>query len=153
MKHALLPLVVLCMLSVQACAAGQKETLYIQKGNGKDIALDVEIADEPEEWGQGLMNRKHLDQDSGMLFVFPELRRPSFWMKNTLIPLDMIFIGPDNRIAQIHANALPHDLTHITPEKKAIAVLEINGGMAEKLGLRVGNRLSMPVSANSDKIE
>lgn len=79
-----------------------------------------------------------------MLFIFPKPERPAFWMKNTLIPLDMIFIDEAGSIIHIHENARPHDLTGISPPSPVVMVLEINGGLARRLGIRVGDVLRHP---------
>ena len=81
----------------------------------------------------------------GMLFIYPEPQAVTFWMKNTLIPLDMLFVGPDGTILSLHENAIPHDETTISGGEGVIAVLEINGGMARRLGITVGDRLEHPV--------
>jgi len=78
---------------------------------------------------------------TGMLFVFEEEAPRSFWMKNTLIPLDMIFIKRNGEILNIHQNAIPQDLTSIHSKGSAYAVLELNGGEAEQLGLAAGDKV------------
>jgi uncharacterized membrane protein (UPF0127 family) len=82
-----------------------------------------------------------LDDDYGMLFVFEDEAEQNFWMKDTLVPLDMIFIRADGVISRIHANAIPHDLTPIPSRGPALAVLEVRGGQAEVFGLRPGDRV------------
>jgi uncharacterized protein len=105
---------------------------------GRDVAFRVELARTPAEREQGLMYRTQMASDAGMLFIF---ERPSdlvFWMKNTLIPLDMIFIGGDRRIAGIVENAQPETLTGRRVDGPAQYVLEINGGLSSKLGIKAG---------------
>ncbi len=110
--------------------------------SGKEIALQVEIAATPEHWAQGLMYRTELADHAGMLFEMgPPPRVVTFWMKNTLIPLDMVFIGDDGRIAHIHKNAVPEDLSSISSVEPVTSVLEIAGGQADALGLAVGDRV------------
>jgi uncharacterized membrane protein (UPF0127 family) len=105
----------------------------------------VAIADEPLEMMQGLMNVKNMPDDTGMLFVYPSEGQVSFWMKNTLIPLDMIFITSDGSVSKIHENAVPHDLTPITSDSKVKYVLEVNGGLSKSLNLSVGDTVVSPV--------
>src|SRR3546814_13522615 len=88
------------------------------------------------------MYRDHLAADAGMLFVYSQPRRVSMWMKNTLIPLDMLFIAPDGRIESIVKRAVPHSLATISSRGKVRAVLELNGGTVDRLGIRPGDRRS-----------
>jgi uncharacterized membrane protein (UPF0127 family) len=111
--------------------------------DGRAVPFRVELALTPEEQARGLMYRSHLDTDAGMLFVFDEARIQRFWMKNTLIPLDMIFIGPDRRIAGVVANAAPETETERTVPARAQYVLEIGGGLAARLGIHAGERVEM----------
>ena len=104
----------------------------------------IALADEPSERARGLMYVESLPMLEGMLFVYPEPQSVTFWMKNTLIPLDMLFIGPDGTILSIHENAIPHDETTISGGDGILGVLEINGGMAGRLGISVGDRLEHP---------
>ncbi len=102
----------------------------------------VEVQRTPAEWQRGLMFRKELAPDAGMLFVFPESDDHSFWMRNTLIPLDMIFIGDDGRVVGIVANAQPLTETSRTVGKPSRYVLEVNGGWAAAHGVRPGDAVS-----------
>lgn len=115
------------------------EKLYIKTDKGEKFVFDVEIARNPNELAYGLMNRTSMPADHGMLFVFPEEAERSFWMKNTLIPLDMIFIRADGTINSVHHSAIPHDLTPIYSKGPALAVLELNGGRAADLGIKSGH--------------
>lgn len=99
----------------------------------------VEIAQTAEQQERGLMGRWALDEDAGMLFLFTFDRKPTFWMKDTFIPLDMIFIENDGRIQHIHHNAEPQNETYITSPNKIRAVLEVNGGTAARLGIKEGD--------------
>jgi uncharacterized protein len=110
--------------------------------NGKSHAFRVEVAATMEQQQKGLMFRTAMGPDEGMLFPSdtPELR--SFWMKNTVIPLDIVFIGPDHLISNIAANAVPYSLDPIPSSGAAIAVLELNGGRAAQLGIMPGARVS-----------
>lgn len=108
----------------------------------KNKCFNVEIAKTEEEKRIGLMNRKHLDPDEGMLFLFENEGVYNFWMKNTLIPLDIIWIDKNKKIVFIKENAMPCNLEdcetlHLT--QKARYVLEINGGLAKKHGIKIGD--------------
>jgi uncharacterized protein len=109
-----------------------------------EVRIRVEFALEPAEQEHGLMNRRHLDADAGMLFVFPlPERHHSFWMRNTLIPLDMIFLGADGQVVGVVERAEP--LTD-TPREVASAcayVLEVNGGFAAGRGIVPGTRMEI----------
>lgn len=107
----------------------------------------VELADDVSERAQGLMFRKSLPVSSGMLFIYERTQTLSFWMRNTLIELDMIFVDKRGVIQHIHHRAQPLDETPITGGR-GIAVLEINGGLAERLGLAVGDQLRHPAFAD-----
>ncbi|MDP2666287.1 MAG: DUF192 domain-containing protein [Candidatus Diapherotrites archaeon] len=105
--------------------------------------FSVAIVDTPELREQGLMFRTHLGADKGMLFIFPLEERYTFWMKNTLIPLDMIWISRDGIIMDIQT-AIPcerYPCTVYTPRGKALYVLEVNAGAAEEAGMRIGDTL------------
>lgn len=101
----------------------------------------VEVARTGDEQSQGLMHRKTLAKDAGMLFPFSPPRPASFWMKNTLIPLDMIFVRADGTIARIAANTVPLSLAGVGVEEPVAAVLEIAGGRSAALGIREGDRV------------
>ncbi|MBS3151151.1 DUF192 domain-containing protein [Candidatus Woesearchaeota archaeon] len=100
----------------------------------------VEIADNPVERAGGLMFRKELEENSGMLFIFDSSGEHSFWMKNTLIPLDIIWIDENKEIVYIYENAQPCNqvCNSVTPNKEAKYVLEINSGLVEKYNFKTG---------------
>ena len=105
------------------------------------FCFEVEIARTAEQRRQGLMFRKSLDENKGMLFDFGKQGRHSFWMKNTLIPLDIIWFDDEHRVAFIKENAQPcvQELCQpISPSELASYVLEINAGMVDKIGLSIG---------------
>jgi uncharacterized membrane protein (UPF0127 family) len=104
----------------------------------------VEIADTPEERAQGLMFRERLATSAGMLFVYEAPQPVAFWMKNTLIPLDMIFTDAAGVVTKVHENAVPEDLTSIPGEGDVLTVLEINGGLARAIGIAPGAELRHP---------
>ncbi len=114
------------------------------RGEFGSARFDVAVADDNAERAQGLMFVEQMDRMEGMLFVFPRPQRASFWMRNTLIPLDMIFVGEDGVIDHIHPMAQPLDETPIFGGNEIKFVLEVNGGMAEMLGMRVGDELRHP---------
>jgi uncharacterized membrane protein (UPF0127 family) len=105
----------------------------------------VEVADTPETWERGLMERTALSPNAGMLFIFPDVAPRAFWMMNTLIPLDMLFIDPHHRVINIQENALPCASPRRCPTYNSTApakyVLEIPGGRARALGMKAGDRV------------
>lgn len=111
---------------------------------GGQARFSVEIADDANERAQGLMNRESMARASGMLFVYPRAGRVSFWMRNTLIPLDMIFLDPQGVVTRVHSNAVPLDETPISGGDGVLAVLEINGGLAKAFGIAPGAQMLHP---------
>jgi len=108
------------------------------------VRFAVEVADTDAERAQGLMNRASLPRFGGMLFVYDRPQPVAFWMKNTLIPLDMLFFDAAGVLASVHENAVPGDLTAIPGKGDVLYVLEINGGAARELGLAPGAELRHP---------
>jgi len=133
-----------CQEKEQAPVTQSYHELIIADEAGSIANFKIEIALTPQDQAKGLMHRTQLDEDAGMLFYFGEETEHSFWMKNTLIPLDMLFIKADGTIHHIHENAVPQDLTSIPSRGPVAAVLEINGGMAAKLGIKEGNIVKHP---------
>lgn len=125
-----------------------REVITVETQGGQDYIFEAEMATEEPQQSRGLMYRTQLNNDSGMLFLFPEEEKRTFWMKDTLIPLDMLFIGHDGTIRHIHHNAKAQDETLITSEWPALAVLEINGGLAGTLGIKEGDRILHPAFRN-----
>ena len=115
--------------------------LQIRSGS-RTHSFQVEVARTPEEQAQGLMFRKSLAPDRGMLFPFIPPRPASFWMKNTLIPLDIIFIRPDGTIARIAVNTVPHSEQRVAVQEPMAAVLELAGGRSVQLGIKAGDRVA-----------
>lgn len=101
----------------------------------------VELADTPEKRAQGLMHRLTLKPDEGMLFDFEREQMVSMWMHKTYLPLDMLFINDDGRIVHIAHDTTPLSTTKIPSVRPASAVLEINGGLASELGIKIGDRI------------
>ncbi|HJR82579.1 MAG TPA: DUF192 domain-containing protein [Sphingomicrobium sp.] len=114
--------------------------LTIKSANGEHRFV-AEVARTPEEQARGLMFRKSIPPDRGMIFPYDPPVQVSFWMKNTLVPLDIIFIGPDGKIGRIAANTTPLSLDPVASIDPASAVLEIAGGRAAELGIREGDRV------------
>lgn len=104
----------------------------------------VEVADTGEERSRGLMFREKLASSAGMLFVYDKPESVAFWMKNTLIPLDMIFADATGTVKSVHSGAVPGDLTPIRGGDGIQFVLEINGGMAKRLGITAGTVIRHP---------
>jgi uncharacterized membrane protein (UPF0127 family) len=102
----------------------------------------VEIASSSVEQAKGLMFRTELGPDEGMIFPMNPPRDASFWMKNTVISLDLIFVGPDGRISNIAANAVPYDLNPLSSIGPVKGVLEIPGGRAAQLGIAAGDKVA-----------
>lgn len=124
------------------------QPLTIETQSGQIHEFEVELALTQEEMSVGLMFREDMDDDKGMLFYFGQEREINFWMKNTFIPLDMIFIKADGTIHHIHENAVPEDLTPIPSQGRVMAVLEINAGLSKKLGIQPGDRVNQALFAN-----
>lgn len=103
------------------------------------LQLDVEIADEDWEISQGLMYRSKMASNAGMLFIFPDVEERSFWMKNTIIPLDIIFVGPDKRIVTIQKYTTPFSEQSVPSYKPAQYVVEVNAGYSDANGLKEGD--------------
>lgn len=114
-------------------------TLLIETRDGNAHRFTLEFAITEPQIIKGLMHRTEMAPDAGMLFWFGDEAERAFWMKNTLIPLDMIFIRKDGTIHHIHENARPRDLTSIPSQGPVAAVLEINGGISAQLGLQPGD--------------
>ncbi|MEE2921645.1 DUF192 domain-containing protein [Hyphomonas sp.] len=108
----------------------------------------VELANDPEEVQTGLMNREELGPDAGMLFDFGQPREANMWMKNTLIPLDMLFIDTDGEVLAIARDAVPGSLRRINPGFPVKAVLELAGGRAEELGIEPGDTVHHEIFGN-----
>jgi len=135
-----------------ACAQGNdivfpRSSLAIVTG-GREIKFDVEMATNESQRERGLMYRKQLGPYEGMLFDFQDERPVSFWMKNTLIPLDMVFIAADGTVRHVHANAVPMSTETIPSEHPVRGVLEINGGSARLLGIKPGDKVKHPIFGN-----
>ena len=120
--------------------AFERDRLAIETAGGAQ-RFAVELAVTSDQRQQGLMYRQRLPADAGMLFLYPAARPVSMWMKNTLIPLDMLFIGNDGRILHIAERAIPRSTATISSMRPVRAVLELNGGTAARLMIQVGDRV------------
>ena len=114
------------------------------RGDWGEARFSIEIADDPEEQRRGLMFRESLPASHGMLFVYPQPGTPSFWMENTFIPLDMLFLTPEGRVQHLHSEAVPFDRTPIRGGPGVLAVLEIRGGLAGAIGIGTGDIVRHP---------
>ena len=130
------------------CAAGQKtlrtEPLQIATARGR-YRFNVEMADNDTTREIGLMCRTGLPDAGGMLFDFKTAQEVSFWMKNTLIPLDMLFIARDGRVVSIARNAVPEDESPIPSGGAVVGVLELRGGRAAEIGAAPGDRVAQRI--------
>jgi uncharacterized membrane protein (UPF0127 family) len=122
--------------------AGLEQVPLTITSGAKVHRFTIEVAKTPEEQMTGLMNRSELAPDRGMVFPFDPPRGASFWMKNTLIPLDMIFVRSDGTIANIATNTVPLSLDPVFSEGTVGAVLEIAGGRSDELGIKPGDKVA-----------
>lgn len=119
------------------------DAIYL-KGDWGQARFSIELADSAAERARGLMHRETLPLSGGMLFVYPKPRTVAFWMRNTLIPLDMVFIDETGVVVHIHENAVPGDETPIPGGGVVRFVLEVNGGLIGQLGVDVGSVIRHP---------
>ena len=118
-----------------------RSTLQIATPDARLHTFNVWLAEDEAQRARGLMFVRSLGQDEGMLFVYPAERPLSMWMKNTFIPLDMLFVRADGRIEHVVENTTPQSLATIESKKPALAVIELNAGTAERLKIRPGARV------------
>lgn len=114
--------------------------LTVKSAKGSHV-FKVEVASTFDQQEKGLMFRTEMGADEGMIFPNDPPRRTAFWMRNTVIPLDIIFIGTDHRILNIAANAVPYDETPLPAKGVTSGVLELNGGRAAQLGIKAGDKV------------
>ena len=127
-------------LPAQAEDACREDSVLI-RGDFGQARFSVEVVDTEAERAVGLMNRTHMPSSAGMLFIYETTRPASFWMRNTLIPLDMLFADEHGVIQHVHSNAIPLDETPIFGGNAVRYVLEINGGLAEAMGISAGSEM------------
>ena len=125
--------------SVTACEAQPRVAIATKAG--REVVFQVEIADTPAKRAMGLQYRHELASDRGMIFLFAAESPQTFWMKNTPIPLDMVFINREHRIVGIVEQTVPFSLDSRSVGVASQFVLEINGGLAKKLGIQTGDRV------------
>jgi uncharacterized membrane protein (UPF0127 family) len=128
-------------LLASSALAQRLESLTILSQGGQKHVFQVEVARNDAERAQGLMFRRSMPADHGMLFDFGRVEPVSMWMQNTYLPLDMLFIRKDGTVARIAADAEPLSTRTIPSGEPVVAVLELNGGVAAKLGLKPGDRV------------
>ena len=138
------PLVLSALVSNFA-VAGCSEARVALRGDWGTVRFEVEVADTATERSVGLMHRDHLAARSGMLFIYPSLQAASFWMRNTQISLDMLFVDHRGIVRHIHHRAKPLDETFVFGGDSVLAVLEINGGLANDRGITVGSQVQSPL--------
>ena len=136
------------LVAAPVCAAAlQSLSVVSEKGT---FPYKVELANDDASREKGLMFRKQMPKDHGMLFVFAKNQVAYMWMKNTFIPLDMVFIDARGRIAAIFERTVPHSLKTVAHPRPVKAVLELRGGEAARRGLKVGDRVDHPAFRGRD---
>jgi hypothetical protein len=121
----------------------QGELEFFKKDGKKSISkIDIEIADNDSASEKGLMFRKSMDENRGMHFIFPKAEEHSFWMKNTLISLDIIFIDENKSVVNIHKNATIRSLKALPSNGPILYVVEVNAGYTDKYGIKEGDKIS-----------
>jgi uncharacterized protein len=131
------------LLLAQTSLATGTGTLVLKTGTG-DHNFDIEVATTPQEKARGLMFRRSLPANAGMLFLYDRPQPAVMWMKNTYIPLDMVFIAADGRVHRIESHTEPFSTKVIPSGGDVVAVLELNAGQADKIGLRRGDKVIYP---------
>ena len=121
-----------------------RSTVTVIRTDGMRISFKAEVATRGKDQAYGLMFMRSMPDDQCMIFSYTSPMPVAFWMKNTLIPLDMLFVRPDGVIGQIKDKARPQDKTLIYSQGPVSAVIEINGGLAEKYGLSIGDKVESP---------
>ena len=126
-----------------ACSSPAAPQVVIYTAGGSEIVVPVEIADDNAERSRGLMYRTDLAANAGMLFLFDAEQPRAFWMKNTPLPLDILYIAGDGRIVAIAEHTKPFSTDPIPSRTPALNVLEVNAGFAKRNGIAVGDRVSL----------
>lgn len=122
-----------------------RSTLTIATPDARLHTFKVWVADNDSRRSLGLMHVKELAADAGMLFIYPQPRQIAMWMKNTYLPLDMLFVAADGRVANVIANTVPHSLQTIESRAQVLGVIELKAGTAARLHIGAGARLQSPV--------
>ena len=131
------------LLPLPGGIAAETVTLVLHTDTGPH-SFNIEIAKTPSEKILGLMYRRSLPADAGMLFLYDRPQQVTFWMRNTYIPLDMVFIGADGRVQRIESHTEPFSLAAISSDGDVKSVLELNAGTADAIGLKVGDKVDYP---------
>jgi len=142
--HRLSGIIAVLFLVVAVSATAAETVPVVVATDAGEHLFRAEVADTTAERSRGLMFREELAPDAAMLFLFEPPRRVSFWMKNTYISLDMLFIDARGRIVHIAERTEPETLDPHGPDQPVRAVLEINGGLADRLGIRPGDEVRAP---------
>jgi uncharacterized membrane protein (UPF0127 family) len=145
LARVLIAFLAIAVVSVAAASITFEEAPLTIDAESGQFEFQVEMAVSPEQRGMGLMFREDLAEDHGMLFDFGKPQRASMWMRNTYVPLDMLFIGTDGRITQIAADTRPLSDAVIASREPVRAVLELRAGVTAKLGIRPGDRVVHPL--------
>ncbi len=132
----------LCLVAACQQVPAHDAIVTIKTQAGKEIQFWVEVMDTPAARQQGLQHRKQLPANAGMLFVWPEPQQVGMWMKNTYIPLDMLFIRA-HKIVHMATNTTPHSLAIIHAQQPVDAVLEVNAGQVAERGIKVGQKIEV----------
>lgn len=135
--------ITLLAVLASACTSGDRPVVTVHAEHGA-IEVEVELALTPEELARGLMWREKLAGDAGMLFVFPDQTMRSFWMKNTPVALDIIYIDRNGRVVSVAEDTVPYSTAPIPSRGPAKYVLEVAAGFARRHGVRPGQRVEMP---------
>jgi uncharacterized membrane protein (UPF0127 family) len=143
MRLAALACLALVSAAPAAAEALSKATLTLETASGPH-QFNVEVATTPQERELGLMLRPSLPENSGMLFLYETPQPIAMWMKNTIVPLDMIFIDSWGKVHRIETNTEPFSLDPIPSDGDVIGILEVNAGVAEKIGLKTGDKVIYP---------
>jgi uncharacterized membrane protein (UPF0127 family) len=133
--------IAIALMPALAACDSTPQVAIVSADNSKRAAVKVEIADTPDARELGLMYRTHLDDNAGMLFIFPSPSPAQFWMKNTVLPLDMLFADPRGKLVGIVANAPPYSEALLGGFDGTLYVLEVNAGYAAQHRIVVGDRL------------
>jgi len=146
----LIVLAALCSFAAtNAHAEAPVAVVTVTSANGDGHEFVLEVADTEERRQRGLMFRKELPEDGGMIFIYDPPQVAAMWMKNTLIPLDMVFVDAGSRIAHVASRTTPHSLEPISAGVPVAAVIELNGGTCDRLGMGVGDRVHYELTATS----
>jgi hypothetical protein len=130
---------------VESRPSFEQSSFSIINAKGERFSFKAEVAQSKKEQAYGLMFMRSMPEDKGMIFTFSPPSEAVFWMKNTLIPLDILFVRPDGTIGLIVASAQPQDMTPIRSQEPISAVIEINGGLSKKVGLETGDKVESPI--------